>query len=57
MILFQEAGVDLSKYSHVEDWYRRVQVEMPGYAEVNQPGATILGQWIKSKMAAHDITW
>jgi len=52
-----EAGVDISKYRHVQDWYKKVQVEMPGYAQVNQPGASMFGQMIKSKMAVHGITW
>merc|ERR1719219_755960 len=52
-----EVGVNISKYSHVEAWYKRVQKEMPGYAEVNQPGAAMFGNMIKSKMAVHGITW
>jgi len=52
-----EAGVNICKYSHVKDWYKRIQAEMPGYAEVNQPGASMFGQMIKSKMAPHGITW
>ena len=49
--------MDISKYSHVKDWYKRIQAEMPGYAEVNQPGASMFGGWVKSKMAEHGITW
>jgi len=52
-----EAGVNISKYSHVKNWYQKIQVEMPGYAEVNQPGASMFGQMVKSKMAPHGITW
>jgi len=53
-----EAGVDLSPYSNITDWYKRVQTEMPGYAEVNAPGAAEFGgKWIKPKMAELGLSW
>jgi len=53
-----EAGVDLSKYSNVAEWYKKVQTEMPGYAEANAPGATTFGAgWIKPKLAELGLSW
>jgi len=53
-----EAGVDLSPYSHVTEWYKKIQTEMPGYAEVNAPGAQEFGGvWIKPKMAELGLSW
>merc|ERR1711890_110389 len=53
-----EAGVDICKYSNVAAWYKKVQTEMPRYAEVNAPGAQEFGgKWIKPKMAELGISW
>jgi len=53
-----EAGVDISKYSNIAEWYKKVQTEMPGYAEVNAPGATEFGvQWIQPKMKELGLSW
>lgn len=52
-----EAGVDLSKYSNVTDWYKRVQSEMPKYAEVNAPGAAEFGLYCKTKMVELGLSW
>jgi len=53
-----ESGVDISKYSHVADWYKRIQTEMTGFAEVNLPGAKEFGNvWIKPKMAEIGLSW
>jgi len=53
-----ESGVDISKYSNVADWYKRIQTEMPGYAEANAAGAKIFGeQFIKPKLAELGLSW
>lgn len=43
--------VDLSKYNNVSAWLARCEAEMPGYAEVNTPGANAFGGIFKSKTA------
>merc|ERR1712055_945459 len=58
MATMVESGVDLSPYSHVAEWYKKVQTEMPGYAEVNAPGAHEFGGvWVKPKMAELGLSW
>lgn len=48
---FKAAGIDLEKYSNVSAWLARCESEMPGYAEVNTPGAVTFGEMFKSKIA------
>lgn len=43
--------VDFSKYSNVSAWLARCEAEMPGYAEVNTPGANAFGGMFKDKQA------
>ena len=45
------AGIDLGKYSSVSAWYARCEADMPGFAELNTPGAEKFGAMFKSKMA------
>ncbi|KAG0722493.1 Glutathione S-transferase 1, isoform D [Chionoecetes opilio] len=46
---FKAAGIDLEKHSNVSAWLARCEGEMPGYAEVNTPGAVKFGEFFKSK--------
>ena len=47
---FEATGIDLSKHSNVVAWLARCKAKMPGYSEVNEPGAQEFGKMAKAKL-------
>jgi len=47
---FESAGIDIAQHKNVAAWLARCKASMPGYAEVNQPGAEEFGKMIKAKL-------
>lgn len=47
---FEASGIDMAKHSNVAAWLDRCKTTMPGYAEVNQPGADAFGKMAKAKI-------
>lgn len=47
---FEASGIDVAKYGNVAAWLERCKTTMPGYAEVNQPGAEAFGKMAKAKL-------
>jgi len=43
-------GLDLSAYKNVTAWLARCKAEMPGYEEVNEPGAEALANEVCSRL-------
>jgi len=52
---FQALGLDISTYKNVTAWLDRCRSEMPGYEEVNEPGAKALGNAICSRLEGNKI--
>jgi len=48
-------GLDISTYKNVTAWLDRCRSEMPGYEEVNEPGAKALGNAICSRLEGNKI--
>lgn len=48
-------GLDISTYKYVTAWLARCQSEMPGYEEVNEPGAEALGKAVRSRLQGNKI--
>jgi hypothetical protein len=48
-------GLDISAYKNVTAWLARCQSEMPGYEEVNEPGAEALRNAICSRLQGNKI--
>jgi hypothetical protein len=53
--LFQAYGLDISAYKNVTAWLACCQSEMPGYEEVNAPGAEALGKAVLSRLQGNKI--
>jgi len=47
---FEASGIDLSKHANVAAWLSRCKTKMPGYSEVNEPGAQDFGKKAKAKL-------
>ncbi|GFG40505.1 hypothetical protein Cfor_06517 [Coptotermes formosanus] len=48
-------GLDISAYKNVTAWLACCQSEMPGYEEVNAPGAEALGKAVLSRLQGNKI--
>jgi len=48
-------GLDISAYKNVTAWLARCQAEMPGYEEVNEPGAEELRNAVCSRLQGNKI--
>lgn len=48
--LFQAMGVDLNAYPNIANWYTRARSAMPGYEEINQAGAMMMGEMFKNRL-------
>lgn len=46
----RETGIDISGYINIVNWADKCAVQMPGYDEVNAPGAKQFGAYIRSKL-------
>lgn len=43
-------GASLDKYPRLQAWFDRCKKTFPDYAEANEQGAEMLGQFFKSKL-------
>jgi len=46
----ESTGIDISKHANVTAWLARCKTSMPGYSEVNEPGAQEFGKSAKAKL-------
>jgi hypothetical protein len=45
----------MSAYKNVTTWLARCCIEMPGYKEINEPGAEILAKAVLSRLQGNKI--
>lgn len=51
----EELGFDMSKYQNVKRWLSRCESNIPGYKELNEPGAKQLGELIRGRLEPNQI--
>ncbi|XP_045612808.1 glutathione S-transferase 1 isoform X2 [Procambarus clarkii] len=49
----EAAGIDVSSHDNVTAWMVQCKSALPGYSEVNEPGALEFGKWIKEKFESN----
>jgi hypothetical protein len=54
-VILQALGLDISAHKNVTVWLSRCRSEMPGYKEVNEPGAEDLGKAVLSHLLDNKI--
>ncbi|KAK8752995.1 hypothetical protein OTU49_001898, partial [Cherax quadricarinatus] len=47
---FEASGIDISKHANVAAWLEKCKSTLPGYAEINDPGAVAFGKMAKAKL-------
>ncbi|XP_071514833.1 glutathione S-transferase 1-like isoform X2 [Panulirus ornatus] len=50
---FEAAGIDIDRHANVAAWLTRCKSVMPGYGEVNEPGASEFGKMAKAKLGTN----
>ncbi|XP_045593880.1 glutathione S-transferase 1-1 [Procambarus clarkii] len=49
----EASGIDIAKHSNVAAWLEKCKSTLPGYSEVNEPGAVEFGKFAKDKLSTN----